>query len=110
MSLRPGVKLCSPVWETAGNTGKRFKRLLPAGVALMLSYYDQRSHCRTNSCGPFPAFSIRLTDGRTYSGPGSDYASVSPNGRLLTIFTEGGSGVKILDVALITEIENTEAD
>ena len=37
--------------------------------------------------------------------PGPDYASVSPNGRLLTVYTDGGNGVKILDVALITEIE-----
>jgi len=36
-------------------------------------------------------------------------ASVSPNGRLLTVYTNGGNGVRILDVALITEIEVTEA-
>jgi len=59
---------------------------------------------------PFRPFAVRLTDGRSYAIPGPDYASVSPNGRLLTIYTDGGNGVKILDVALITEIEAAEAD
>ena len=54
-------------------------------------------------------FSVRLTDGRSYPIPGPDYASVSPNGRLLTVYTDGGNGVKILDLALITEIEVTES-
>ena len=58
---------------------------------------------------PFRPFSVRLTDGRSHPVPGPDYASVSPNGRLLTVYTDGGNGVKILDVALITEIEVTEA-
>ena len=59
---------------------------------------------------PFRPFSVRLTDGRSYPVPGPDYASVSPNGRLLSIYTDGGNGVKILDVALITEIEITAGD
>jgi hypothetical protein len=61
------------------------------------------------TAAPFRPFSVRLTDGRSYPVPGPDYASVSPNGRLLTVYTDGGNGVKILDVALITEIEVTEA-
>ncbi len=62
------------------------------------------------TAAPFRPFSVRLTDGRSYPVPGPDYASVSPNGRLLTIYTDGGNGVKILDVALITEIEITAGD
>jgi hypothetical protein len=58
---------------------------------------------------PFRPFSVRLPDGRSYRVPGPDYASVSPNGRLLTVYTDGGNGAKILDVALITEIEISEA-
>ena len=62
------------------------------------------------TAAPFRPFSVRLTDGRSYPVPGPDYASVSPNGRLLTIYTDGGNGLKILDVALITEIEITAGD
>ncbi len=58
---------------------------------------------------PLRPFAVRLTDGRGYSVPGPDYASLSPNGRLLTVYTDGGNGVKILDVALITGIETSEA-
>jgi hypothetical protein len=61
------------------------------------------------TAAPFRPFSVRLTGGRSYPVPGPDYASVSPNGRLLTVYTDGGNGVKILHVALITEIEVTEA-
>jgi hypothetical protein len=62
------------------------------------------------AAAPFRPFSVRLTDGRSYAVPGPGYASISPNGLLMTIYTDGGNGVKILDVALITEIETTEAD
>ena len=58
--------------------------------------------------GPFRPFAVRLTDGRSYPVPGPDYASLSPNGRLLTVYTNGGNGVKILDVALIIEIKTSE--
>jgi len=59
------------------------------------------------TAAPFRPFSVRLTDGRSYSVPGPVYASVSPNGRFLTVYTDGGNGVRILDVGLITEIEST---
>ena len=49
------------------------------------------------TAAPFRPFSVRLTDGRSYPVPGPDYASVSPNGRRLTVYTDGGNGVKILD-------------
>ena len=57
------------------------------------------------TAAPFRPFSVRLPAGRSYPVPGPDYASLSPNGRLLTVYTDGGNGVRILDVALITEIE-----
>ena len=61
------------------------------------------------SAAPFRPFAVRLPDGRTYDVPGPDYANLSPNGRTLVVFTEGGNGVRVLDVALITEIiANTE--
>ncbi|MCI0533887.1 MAG: hypothetical protein L0Z50_01525 [Verrucomicrobiales bacterium] len=58
---------------------------------------------------PFRPFSVRLTDGRSYQILGPDFARDSPNGRLLTVWTHGGSGVQILNVALITEISTREA-
>jgi hypothetical protein len=56
---------------------------------------------------PFRPFAVRLPDGRSYPVPGPDYASLSPNGRLLTVYTDEGNGVRVLDVALITEISGT---
>ena len=53
---------------------------------------------------PFRPFAVRLPDGRTYDVPGPDYANLSPNGRALIVFTDEGNGVRVLDVALITEI------
>jgi len=57
---------------------------------------------------PFRPFSVRLTDGRQCAVPAADYASLSPNGRLLLIYTAAGDGVKILDVSLIKELEAAE--
>ena len=62
------------------------------------------------TAAPFRPFSVRLTEGRSYSVPGPDYASLSPNGRLLTVYTDGGNGVRILDVALITGIETRTSE
>jgi len=56
------------------------------------------------TAAPFRPFAVRLPDGRTYDVPGPDYANLSPNGRTLVVFTDGGNGVRVLDVALITEI------
>ena len=61
------------------------------------------------SAAPFRPFAVRLPDGRTYDVPGPDYANLSPNGRTLVVFTEGGNGVRVLDLALITKIiSNTD--
>ena len=54
---------------------------------------------------PFKRFTVRLTDGRPCEVPAQDFAHLAPNGRTLVVFTAGGDGVRVLDVALITEIE-----
>ena len=59
---------------------------------------------------PFIPFSVRLTDGRTCEVPGADYVSLSPTGRTIILYTDGGDGVRILDVALITEIITKSVD
>lgn len=56
------------------------------------------------SATPFRPFAVRLPDGRSYPVPDPDYASLSPNGHLLTVYTGEGNGARVLDVALITEI------
>ena len=60
------------------------------------------------TAAPFRPFAIRLTDGRKYDVPSPDHASVSPSGRTMVVYTDGGNAVKILDVTLITEIETDE--
>jgi hypothetical protein len=54
---------------------------------------------------PFKPFTLRLTDGRSCAVPARDFASLSPNGRILVVYTEEGNGVRLLDVPLIVEIE-----
>ena len=58
---------------------------------------------------PFRPFSVRLTDGRPCEVPARDFAHLAPNGRTLIVFTAGGDGVRVMDVALITEIEAPES-
>jgi hypothetical protein len=58
---------------------------------------------------PFRRFILRLTDGRACEVPARDFVSLSPSGRTLVVYTPDGDGVRLLDVALITEIETTEA-
>jgi hypothetical protein len=58
---------------------------------------------------PFRPFTIRLTDGRSCQIPARDFASLSPNGRLLVVYTAEGNGVRLLDVPLIVEIEESAA-
>ncbi len=57
---------------------------------------------------PFKPFTLRLTDGRSCPVPARDFANLSPHGRTLVVFTEG-DGVRLLDVALIVEIEASAA-
>jgi len=71
--------------------------------------HDKGSDQRASDRRSIPAILRTPDDGRSDPVPGPDHASISPNGRLLTVYTNGGNGVKILDVALITEIEVTEA-
>jgi hypothetical protein len=58
---------------------------------------------------PFRPFTVRLTDGRSCPIPARDFASLSPNGRLLVVYTAEGNGVRLLDVPLIVEIEESAA-
>jgi hypothetical protein len=58
---------------------------------------------------PFRPFTVRLPDGRSCPVPARDFASLSPNGRILIVFTHEGDGVRLLDVALIVEIEASAA-
>jgi hypothetical protein len=58
---------------------------------------------------PFRPFTLRLTDGRSCPVPGRDFASLSPNGRILVVYTNEGNGLRILDVGLIVEIEASVA-
>ena len=58
------------------------------------------------TAAPFRPFSVRLTDGRHFPVPSPDYAQLSPNGRLLNVWTRNGNSQSLLDVALITEIEH----
>ena len=58
---------------------------------------------------PFRPFTLRLTDGRACAVPARDFASLSPNGRILVVYTAEGDGVRLLDVALVVEIEASAA-
>lgn len=58
---------------------------------------------------PFRAFRVRSTEGPPLSVPAPDFAFLSPNGRLLGVFTDGGNGVKYLEVASIVSIEESGA-
>jgi hypothetical protein len=58
---------------------------------------------------PFRPFTLRLTDGRACEVPARDFVSLSPSGRTLVVYTPDGEGVRLLDVALITEIETTDS-
>jgi hypothetical protein len=56
----------------------------------------------------FRPFTLRLTDGRSCPIPARDFASLSPNGRILVVYTADGDGVRLLDLALV-EIESSAA-
>ena len=60
------------------------------------------------SATPFRPFTVRLPDGRACEVPARDFVSLSPTGRTLVVYTAGGDGVRLIDVALITEIETKE--
>ena len=56
-------------------------------------------------CVPFRPFTLRLADGRACEIPARDFVSLSPSGRTVVVYTADGDGVRILDAALIAEIE-----
>ncbi len=53
---------------------------------------------------PFRRFSVRLTDGRLVQIKGEHTAAVHPRGDTMIIFEEKG-GYRIIDIALITELQ-----
>jgi hypothetical protein len=53
---------------------------------------------------PFRRFSVRLTDGRLVQIKGGHTAAVHPKGDTMIIFEEKG-GYRIIDIALITELQ-----
>ncbi len=60
---------------------------------------------------PFRPFTVRLADGRGCHVPAADHVSLSPGGRTLVIYTgEGGEAVRLIDVALVLEVEAASSD
>ena len=53
---------------------------------------------------PFRQFSVRLTDGELVKIKGEHTAAVHPKGKTMIIFEEDG-GYRIIDLALITELQ-----
>ena len=58
---------------------------------------------------PFRPLTLRFADGHTCPVPARDFASLSPNGRILVVYTAEGDGVRLLDVGLVVEIETSAA-
>ncbi len=57
----------------------------------------------TMKAAPFRPFAVRMADGSRYEVQTPDHVSLSPAGRILVIHVDDVA--KILDVALVTEIE-----
>jgi hypothetical protein len=64
----------------------------------------------TRDANPFQAFTIHLTDGRSFRIPHRDYLSMTLGGRTAIVY-HGHDSLSIVDVRLITElrIENASA-
>jgi hypothetical protein len=54
------------------------------------------------------SFQVLSASGKTYPVPHPDYASLSPTGRLLTIYDDQ-DGAVVLDVALLLGVETSAA-
>jgi len=52
---------------------------------------------------PFAPFAIHMADGNSYTVPARDFISMSGSGRTVALFE--GEKLRVLDVMLITEIE-----
>ncbi len=52
---------------------------------------------------PFMPFRIHLADGRSHPVPHRDYLSVSPSGRIVTVYLDEDAG-SMLDSLMITEL------
>jgi hypothetical protein len=53
---------------------------------------------------PFRRFSIRLTDGRLVQIKDAHTAAIHPKGNTMIVFEDKG-GYRIIDIALITELQ-----
>lgn len=53
---------------------------------------------------PFKPFLVILPNGEQYEVLGREWASLSPNGRLLNIFTHGGDGQRVIDIQLVPQV------
>ena len=54
---------------------------------------------------PFIPFVIHVPDLAPVQVPHPDFAHVFPNGKTMVFYGEGGKNFRILDVALITQLE-----
>jgi hypothetical protein len=59
---------------------------------------------RTLRANPFQPFIIRTADGRQFPIPHPDFLSISPSGRMATIYHSDDSA-SIVDLLLMTELE-----
>lgn len=53
---------------------------------------------------PFLPFVIHLTDGRSFPIPHRDYLSISPHGRVATVYRDDSEAFHYVDVMLITDL------
>ncbi len=58
---------------------------------------------------PFQPFTIHLPNGRQLHGPHRDFISVSPTGRMATVYREDGAA-SIIEVRLMTGLEMHRTD
>ena len=63
---------------------------------------------RTHRAVPFQPFTIRMADGRQFRVPHPDFLSMSPSGRIATIYHDDDSA-SLVDLLLMTELELTPA-
>ena len=53
---------------------------------------------------PFKPFKIHLPGGEKIRVPHPDFAHLSPKGKTMIVWVENGEGLRIIDVALVTEL------
>ena len=53
---------------------------------------------------PFVPFVVHLPDRPSMRVPHPDFAHLSPKGKTMIVWVENGEGLRIIDVALVTEL------